>query len=253
MLTKHASRVCTFFAVDFGPQFGTRLANAAEEIFTQFAPEKWHVQMPASYSFLWPSERRLMILNFQRIAWQTLGLSAWQDKLDERAAIIKTALRIVGIEEFKRIGFKVTAFLPLEMSHLELSQLMFGSFLAAAEELADVCGEPKDPLVHLQGEKDNMQYALVLSAMTTQQASDQFLQTVNLAYFRESKFLDTSVKDFHDRIAENDCFYVDLDLFRRDVPANTLDTFLKRSLANSEELTTACVQRLRSQPIKIGK
>ncbi len=250
MLSKHADRVCTFFAADFEPHFGVKLAEAAEKIYAEHKPQRVTASIPSHYGFRWPDDRVLMTLGFQRVAWQTLGFSVWRDRLDEHVALTKSVLRAIGVETCKRIGFKVQAYLPMEMSHAELSQLMFGSFLVPIEELQAACGEPNDPLVQIHGTKGDFEYVLLLSGMNKEQISTTFFKTNNLDQFRNDKFLDTTVKEFHEGLTRNDCFYFDVDLFQRDVGAETLDSFAKGSLAAAEQLASACVERLCSQPIK---
>lgn len=249
MLTKHADRVCTFFAADFEPHFGVKLAEAADRICAEREPQHAFPPAPSQYVFGWPDDRDLLILRFQRVFWQTLGFLPWRDRVDEHIALTKIALSAVGVEELKRIGFKVQAYLPLDMSHAEISQLMFGSFLAPTDEFHSVCGEPEDPLVQIQGKKDDFEYTLVLCGMNEEQISGGFLNTNNLDHFRNDKFLDTTVKDFHEKLTRSACFYLDIDLFQRNVGADTLDTFVKESLTTTEQLANACVQRLCSQPI----
>jgi len=250
MLSEHADRVCTFFAVDFEPHFGVKLGSIAEEIYAEHKPTRISVTPPVAYNFAWPEDRILMILGFQRIAWQTLGLSAWQKNLKRHSTVMKSALEAIGAKKLNRIGFKVQAFLPLSMSHAELSQLMFGSFLVPAEELQDVCGEVDDPLVQIQGKSDDLQYSIVFSAMNSQQITEQFMHVPNLEHFRSHKFLDTIVKGFHDGIAKGDCFYLDIDLFQRDVSADALGRFIENSLNKCDEIAGACVRRLKTQPAK---
>lgn len=250
MLTKYADRVCTFFAADFGPHFGVKLAEAADEIYANHKPQRVTAHVPFRYIFGWTDDQVLMILNSRRVFWQTLGWSAWRDRLKEHMALTSSVLKRIGVETFERIGFRVQAYLPLEMSHAELSHLMFGSFLVALDELREVCGEPNDPLVQIQGKKDDFEYVLFLTGMNKEQISTGFLQTNNLDYFRNDKFLDTTVKETHETLTRSDCFYFDVDLFRRNVGVETLASFAKESLAAAEQLANACVQRLRCQPIK---
>jgi len=250
MLASHPNHVCTFFAADLGLHLGLKFADAAEKIFAERKPQHVVADIPSQYIFRWPEDQELLVLGPQRVFWQTLGFLPWRDRVSEHVALTKIALRAVGVEEFERIGFKVQAYLPLEMLHAELNQLMFGSFLAPAEELQEVCGEPSDPLVQIQGKKDDLEYTLILSGMNQEQISKGFLQTNNLEHFRSNKFLDTTVKDFHEKLTRSDSLYFDIDLFQRNARADTLETFVKKSLSVAEELANACVQRLRSQPIQ---
>lgn len=250
MLTKHPNHVCTFFAADFQPHFGMKMAEAADKIYAERKPQHVVASAPSQYIFRWPDDRDLMVLNFQRVFWQTLGFLPWRDRVSEHVALTKIALQAVGVDKLERIGFKVQAYLPLDMSHAELSQLMFGSFLVSTDELEDVCGEASDPLVQIQGKRDDFEYTLILSGMNEEQISTGFLKTNNLDYFSNDKFLDTTVKEFHDNLTRSSCFYLDIDLFHSNVDVDTLETFIRESLTAAEQLAEACVQQLRSQPIK---
>lgn len=253
MLKKHSDRICTYFKVDYEPQLGTRLAEAGDTIYKEFSPPQFGLGAASNHVFSWPSERYFLALSFQSIAWQGLGLSHWADNREKHVKSIRTALDTLGVVKLKRIGFKVSAYLPLEMSHQELCDLMFGSFLAPADEWSDMWGDSVDPWLSLEGERNGLKYVTTVSPMNTQQIKSVFRQNKNLERFVEDKFLDTGVKDFQNRITANDCLFFDIDLSQTDVDVNVLDSLTRDSLTQAEQVAEWCVRRLRSQPAVGGK
>ena len=253
MLQDHSNRICTYFAVDFEPHLGTRVGNAAQKIYERLSPQEVAASTPLRYAFCWPSERWILMFNVRRIAWQSLGLAQWSENLDKHVDTIRVALETIGVRTFKRIGFKVTAYLPMQMSHHELCNLMFGSFLASSDELEKVFGQGADPLLHVEGEREGFKYSLFVSPMNPEQIANNFRQNKNLEHFLTDKFLDTAVKDFQERITSADCLFFDIDLFQNNLSAERLNQFVSESLKQAERTADVCVRCLRSQPIEEGK
>jgi hypothetical protein len=71
------------------------------------------------------------------------------------------------------MGFKAVAFLPLGMTHAEMCDLLFGSFLLPASDLQDIANEPEDALVQIHSSYKNMKTVLVVAPMTVEQAARQ--------------------------------------------------------------------------------
>jgi hypothetical protein len=253
MLTDHADRICTAFAVNIEPQFGVKVANAADEIYCKYKPPDVNSRPPTAYFYRWPDERRVLIMTHERVGWQTLGLSWWRDHLNDHAGVVRSALDVIGTKRLKRIGFKVTAYLPLEMSHSEMTDLLFGSLLVPKRDLEELGGDVTDSLVRLDGKHHGFEYVLQVSPMTRQQVSDEFLSSPNLEQFIGKKYLDAGVKDFHDRITQSDSLLLDLDLCRKDVQVDVIDNFLRESLSAAQAMADTCVRQLRSKPLKKGK
>jgi len=163
---------------------------------------------------------------------------------------VDSAFAALDVSTVHRAGFKVVAYLPLQMNHAEASDLMFGSFLAEKDMLSLVLGERLDPLVLIEAEFSGFKYVLQLTALTPEQASRTFLGLANLDKFVDQRLIDTSVKEFHDRIAHADCMLFDLDLFQNEVPAAKLREFAKSALDCAETIAENCMRHLCSQPGK---
>lgn len=253
MLKKHSDRICTYFKVAYDPQFGARLAEAGDAIYKELTPPYFGLGAPLAYVFSWPSERYFLALDLRGIAWQSLGLSQWIDGRQQHVKTIRTALDTLGVVKLRRIGFKVSAYLPLQMSHQELCDLMFGSFLTSADEWSEMWGDIVDPSLTLEGEKNGFRYVAAITPANTQQSARVFRQHPNLERFIEDKYLDTGVKDFQARITSSECLFFDVDLSQTDVDVDTLDRFTRDSLEEAERIADWCVRRLRSQPTAGGK
>jgi hypothetical protein len=253
MLKSHPDRVCTICAVDFEPIVGfcRRLPEAVEAAQARLKAAHW-ASSTVAYVLRDTVRRRILVLDFRRCQFQTLGLEGWQKDLDENAAIIRVTLETLGVARLKRVGFQAQAFLPLGMSQREMADLMFGSYLLPAVELQDVCGKLEDVLVQLHGEREGMKLQLILAPMTADQAVQQFQLTPNLETFLEPKLFDMGLKEFKDRIAQ-DCFFVSADLSRADVPTTEVSLFSRTSLEAADTITGAAVQKLKSLRVKKGR
>jgi hypothetical protein len=248
MLLKHANRVRTYFAVDYEPQLGATLGEAAARLHSEFEPSGVAVKGPLGYTFKWPTQRCYLELGIARLMWHSLGLAEWSENRDRYVKIMETALEAFGVADLKRVGFKVSAYLPLDMSHQEMCDLMFGSFLVSANCLNEVLGSIADPLVQFQGEREGMEYILQINPMNPEQAAKAFRASEQLEDFLEDKYLDTGVRDFQERITAAGSLFVDVDLFRKNVATDTVSSFVKETMVESERIVNACVRRLRSQP-----
>ena len=207
---------------------------------------------PQTYMFRCPERRLLVVLSPSRLFLQTLGLSPWADAMEEHLRLALASLKALGVTQLKRVGFKILAYLPLQMSHAELCRLMFGSFLAPIEELREVFGDPLDPSVHLEGKYGESEYVVEFTPVTTEQAKARCQGIPNVDHFVTEKFAGSPVREFLDRVCQSDSLVFDVDLFRKDLPVDKLGQFLSTSLQDAKRIAEATVARLQSRPIAKG-
>ncbi len=251
MLKQHPDRAVTTFAVEFEPIILTeKVSSAAEVVQKRLKTPHWGLN-PGGYVFRDIGQRRIVVVDFRRFMVQTLGVAAWQNGLEDLVTDFRVVLQKLGVVRLKRIGFLTQALLALGMSHREMADLMFGSYLAPAEELREVCGKVEDMLVQLHGEEGNARVQLVAAPQTQEQAVQTLLSVSNLEVFLEPRLLDTAIKDFKDRIG-TDCFYVQVDLSRSDIPDSEAATFMRQSLDAADRITERAVQKLKSLRIRRG-
>jgi hypothetical protein len=248
MLKKYADRVCAYFAADFDVQLGGRVADAADRLHKELKPPTVSFVFPSGYNFPCPEKRYCLSVMWNRVIWQSLGLSEWRDNWRKHLGVIVTALRVMDLQQCRRIGFKVTGYIPLPMAHVEICHLMFGAFLPPLEDMDGVLKPLSDPLVQFQGECDGLNYVLVLSAMSRKQVVDIFRSNKNLELYLVDKLTDPGVREFQQRLESSDCLFFDIDVFRTEVSVAELPDFAAKSLSEADRMCEASVRQLQSKP-----
>ena len=253
MLKSNTSRVIAYFTAEYQPDAALvgKLPSAAEVIRSEINSVHWGVSSGAGFVLREPTKRLLVVVDINRVWWQMLGLDVWQENLSAFATKISETLGVLGVKRLRRISFKTTAFLPLQMSHAEMTTLFFGGFLAPSVELEGICGKPDDCLLQLHGHRAGMKLTLLLAPQTPDQAGGAVMAVQNLAQFLEPQMLDQGVKEFRDRVAQ-ECLLVDVDLFRLDLAVGEVPSFIRSSLDEADKITDAAVSKLKSLRSKRG-
>jgi hypothetical protein len=242
--------VLTLAAIDFEPSVGYVTTLSAAVVAAQNKVHAPHWQGgPATYVLRATQERYLLVLAHNRFLAQSLSLHSWHKNLEAIGWALHAGLEAMGVKELKRIGFKASAFLPVKLSHRDIKDLMFESFLAPRAQFTPICGDVEDLLLQVHGEYKGMKAVLVLAPVTQEQSIQALMQTPNLEMFLEPKLLDTGVLDFRNRL-DGDSFYVDIDLSKTETVPDAVPAFLAEGLATAEEIVESTVRRLRSMPKK---
>ena len=246
MLKENANRSVCYCTIDFKPRvdFARRLVDLASEVERKINTDIWHATAE-KYVFRVLDEQYLYVFEDRRIFCQCLGLSGWADHLDQHMAIIETGLKALGVDRIRRAGFLVQSWFHLGMTHAEICDLMYGSFLPSISELTPIFGKPEDLLFQVHGSDKGIKARTTLAPQTSEQAVETFMRTANLEAFLQNKFLDTRVKDFHDSLATDNLF-VELDFHLQDFPAHSLGSFVRDSLERAEAISEASIFRLKS-------
>jgi hypothetical protein len=87
---------------------------------------------------------------------------------------------------------------------------------------------------------------MVFSAQTPEQASSTFILQNNLDSFLEDGFLDPRMRDLHATATGQEALWVDIDLFRKEIHANSVKAFFGESLKLAESLVENCEHKLHS-------
>ena len=173
MLSKYATRSLTFFAVEFEPLWGLSLGQAVEEVRNVYHPPLI-AQSANSFALRWPEDRGVLVISNNRVQVQTLGLNKWEDRAEDWVAMVISVLNALKVEKAAWAGFRVIAYIPLEMSHAEMSRLMFGSFLMPVEEFQQVFDDPDDPVVQIKGKRGSLECQVVVTAANRLQITEGF-------------------------------------------------------------------------------
>lgn len=249
MLDKQPNRVLTFFAADFGTQLGPNVAAAAQRAYTSFDPLHTNFVPLVQYKMVGKDGRRIFTLTHNRAAWGTLGFDAWTGNQEACISIITEIRNELGVEIYNRLGFKVVAYMNLEMSHDEMCDLMFESFLLSKRDLNGVFGEARDPLIQIEGNYEEFDYVAIVAPMNREQMSKSMMSLPNISDFRAEKNarLDSGVMTFHDEVVRHDSLVFDVDFFQRDVAVSRLRQFARESSSAAQAMSQSCVDRFLSR------
>jgi hypothetical protein len=245
MLKDLPDRACFFVAVDYEPEIGysRTIIDAAEAIQSKLRSRTWGT-IQNGFFFRVVEKRLFFTVDLKRLYVQGIGILAWQTSLNDHGNMIRSALERLGVKTLKRVGFQTLGFFQTGMTHAEMADLMYGCFLPPPAELDGLCGKPEDALVQLHGEKDNMKLRLVMAPMNAEQSAAQVSLIPNPEAFLEPKFFDSTLKEFKERVV-GDCFYIDTEFVRTDIPCADVASFFKDAFAAADSTTTAAVQRLK--------
>ena len=239
MLSKYASRAIVFFAADFEPVLGPGPASAAEELRKAYHPTGLAVSANA-IGLRWPAGARVPRSFQQPRPNPDPGAGHLEEGAGQWISMVQKVLDVLESEKVKQVGIRIVVHIPLDMSHAEMARLMFGSFLVPIEEFEQVIDDPGDPLLQINGRRGPLECQIILTAANKTQISQGVLQVPNMEAFLSERFLDTGVKDFHDRISSSDSLVFDVNLSRKGVMSSDLGGFPEECLRAADAIGEAC-------------
>jgi len=251
MLREHSDRVLTFFSATFELRIGflSRLYKAAEALQNSIKARHWSIGRGAMLRDI--DRNMLFMLDHQNLAAQALAYLAWESRVDELSPAFREALKGMDVKKVKRAGFKTVAYIPTDMTHPEMVELLFGSFLPPPNEFEAICGQTNDALVQLHGVREGMSYIVTVAPMTVEQATGSFQAWPNFEhYLDDPKWFDDRLKLIREKITSSDCLYVDVDVSKMDVDPTELSFFMQNSLKACDDATAATVNKLKSLQAK---
>jgi hypothetical protein len=244
-------RVLVYFAADFKPSVVSvsKLNNAAAAIQHMLGFPEWNLDNNG-WRLRDPPNRRFFELNPSRLFFRSLGFDVWQDSIDRTAAATMAALSAMDIDTVRRYGFRTVSYVPVGMSHREISLLMFGTFVADEEKLGGLVDAPNDPVLQVEGKCKAGAVRLIVTSEKSENVAVSFLESGGLQHFTRNPLLDSQVRDFHERLKTADCLVVDADVGRQDAPVSVLTDFLKAATEEIGRITRNCVDTLKQLPVK---
>lgn len=248
ILREHADKAVVFVAAHFEPQiaFVKRLPNVVDAVVKKLSKvPSWALTPDHKYLIRETRERFFYLIDHQIFYCQTLGLDPWIMNLEAHVEAMTIALSKMDVTRLTRLGFMVQVALPLEMTHYEICDLMFGSYLVDRTELSSIYGKVDDLLLQLHGSYNEMRSQTVIAPQTIEQSRANFLATPNLELFVEPKLLDTGVKEHYDRISR-DCLNLRIDMSKKDVPANAVRSVLEDALDGAERVAEGTILRIKA-------
>lgn len=243
-----------FFAADFETTFGRGIPEACERLAKELSPTTKLIQSPPGCVFSWAGEGRTMQLNHHRISWQMLTMQSWREHAGRVQESTSLAASMLKISLFKRIGFKLVAFVPQKMAHEELIDLLFGTVAGPHETWSRIGDTATDPQVLLDGTRNGFKFDLHVTSMSPKQSSENFLSLKHLEGFVQHKLIDHDVRSVHDAVMNcTSNLFVDVDVSRAEMPLAELESFFGKAVETAEEIISSCERVVLSKPSAKGK
>jgi len=245
VLNENSGRACGFFAINLTPRpgFVRRLEKIAESVQKRLPDLIWNVQAD-KYLGRQLKDKYFYVFEQQRLYCQTLGLEPWTQRVDEHFSVMKEALEVMEVTEIKRIGFQVSCWLPIQMTHAEMVDLMYGSFLPNPAELEAVFGKTDDAMIMIYGSNRGIKSRTTICPQTAEQVSQTLPGIPNLELFTENKLIDLVIRNFRTGI-ESDSLYFEADQSQENLPVAGLKRFMTDSIEGAERLADGSVRYLR--------
>lgn len=245
VLRLYADHAVTHFAASFEPQiaYAKKLPGLAEAVLKRSKAPHWSA---TSEKYLIRETNKKFFYHFdhQVFLCQTLGLDPWLANFDDHIDVMSLAFNKMEVTRIKRLGFQITIHLPLEMSHPEMCDLLFGSYLVDRAGLSAIYGRMEDLLLQLHGSYKGIKSQTTIAPQTVEQSRRTFLSTGNLEAFVEPKFLDTCIKEHYERISK-ECLSLVIDMSKGDTAVSVFRSTLKDSLEGAQEIADGTVLRIK--------
>mgnify|MGYP001148488107 CR=1 FL=1 len=246
MALQYNDKALSYIAFNYEPQpgFVRKLSEAFEAVQTKFQFKIWAIA-PDKYFIRNVEKRYIISFELNRLGFFGLGLDVLRQEHAKLADIFVMAFEVMGVATVKRSGLRVTAFIPVDMSHHEICKLMFGSFLQDEKTYEPLCGSPKDVLIQVHGTQRELDTKTIIAAMTGEQVGSHIASLSNLEMLVEPRLYDEALIHFRSR-AMQDCLFIDNDLSRDDRTPTSIPEFLSRALSVSEYMAETSVYRLKA-------
>jgi hypothetical protein len=182
-----------------------------------------------------------------------LTLKPWQDAATAVAEAASAILSTLGVTELLRINFRGTGFLDLGMSHEEMVDQLFGSYLPERAQFAGLGTKLYDQIVGLWGERDGRRFRLQLTPQKGEDVVTTFKNIPNLGAFTDDRLAETQVQDAAFAVGSGPAMNVDAEVFAEKASVTQAPVFARDGLKWVDDLTSDAMDLFRSIPRRKGK
>lgn len=252
MFKSYPNRTLTILRLTPAPMidFAPRLSRAAAAVLPRFDPDNWAWQSVNFVALRDPAKRRVLSMSFNSVQFQTLGLDPWTERMSENVENLRHVLSELGIRELKRADFRCKTYLDLKMTHPEIVDAAFGSFLAHRMELADVSSNITDLVLRFFGTEGLDKFDLQFAPQTAEELKNDFWSWPNLDTFNEPKGKASIVHDFYANLnPDRASLTVECEVFREKISADEAISFLRGASDQVDRIAARGVNKYRSLPI----
>ncbi len=248
VLSERSQHIVVIARLSFDPniRFLQVIANGAEKYLsiTQF-PE-W--QSNGQHILFRSKEVPFFFhVDYRSVQSQSLGYNEWTKQKPKVLKFFSQVLHDFKIEVNLELEFQVFCFLDTKMTHTEMAELMFGSFLPLKENLPKSLLESDDGRAVLEINNRNRSIHVAIGPLTKKQAVDKVNAVPNLAVFNSELELRTTVDGFR-RSVERECLEVYLLVKSKGFHPSKLETEIDAVEREADAIVSECVSFLRAVP-----
>jgi hypothetical protein len=193
-------------------------------------------------------QRHIRIVSFNSLSFQTLGLAGWTEVLQEHIDVASISLERLNVDNVARLSLKCSVFLDMKMTHPEMFDAMFGSYLMPHRDLKGIGTELNDVLLSLFGKEGDDNFQLSIAPQTPEQSASSFNSWPNIDSFNDVRQQKVNTPEIVSRITRPNLM-VELDLYRTEQAVSHTPAFMRDSLVRADKLVRRVVNRFLSMPL----
>jgi hypothetical protein len=226
------------------PSFAMGISAAAAKVCRRLENPQW-ISTSNSFTIRNVAPQLLCSIHFNQVVFQSLGFDAWEKRLSLVGETALDAFEELQVKSIKRLDIRAQAYLDLQMSHSEMVDLMFGTFLNYRGGLSSF-GDLDDNAVIIMGTSSGFKFRLHVLPQTEEHVKTSINAIPNLDFFGEDRLTDTQVQLFFSKVLGSDRLCVDASIFAESEPPSAVPALVKRSASLLDEIVGRAVRFLRS-------
>lgn len=249
MLAERSQSIVVLVRVSFDAniRFLQVVANGAEKFLALTGMKEWQSN-GQNILFRRKDDPVFFYLDHTGGQCGTLGFNTWLKNKETTLKLFAELCR-----EYKlgtvALEMRLYCFFDLQMTHAEMGDLMFGSFLPTRESLPECFATPKDGQAVFESDSANRFFWFEIGPLTVEQTSSRFTSIPNMGIFSVSPLLDTTIEDFHRPIRKEN-LHVCLRIKNKNIPVEKLPQELSAIESEADRVISDAVNFFRSVPSK---
>ena len=194
-----------------------------------------------------PNEGVVLAADHKSVQVETLGLKHWSANQDKYTNILGEMLHCYEVTTCKMLRLDICVFLDVGMSHAEIADLFFDSFLPGHDRYASLGIQFDDSYTRLIGSRGNDRVSLHLAPMKAEEVTEEVKRKQNISMFTKDLPFDDTLKRWHDDVAR-DCFHIRIENARMDASVRELNAFFSDATSFFRKTAEELVNLLKSIP-----
>lgn len=245
MFDEHPNHLIVVSLCEFTPQidFATRLAESAKQCYTTVGSKHWNVTQNSFTLRQTEGDRYLFLADFRRVVCHTFGWRAWKAKREAFDSATSYMLEKFDAAKVKMVT-KTTFFAQLGMTHSEIVDLMFDSFLPERGVVETLYSMPSyDAAVHYYFNGPGSSKVRIGLFPCTPQDAESHLNTQPVDLFSATKY-DAELAAWLENL-KRDSLMIDIEHTFEELDRNAVAAERMRAISALQDATVASVGKLR--------